>query len=152
MALEAMLCRAGIPTDISIMCGMSGQRTAQKAPHPDHMEVIAVTMTKRMTQLAVIAGFTIAAMAPQAMAQKTTAPAAQTTPAPAAAAKTAKVPSPCKGLVEDACKNMGETCSWVAATKRKDGKTIKAYCRKKAGFAAKKKDAPAKAATPAKPA
>lgn len=39
--------------------------------------------------------------------------------------------SPCKGLAQDACTANAE-CSWVSATKRKDGREVKAYCRTKA--------------------
>lgn len=58
------------------------------------------------------------------------------TPAPAPKAPTAKAAtpakpkSPCAGLAETACRAATE-CSWIPATKRKDGKSVKAYCRKK---------------------
>lgn len=121
---------------------------------------IAVTIIKRMGALAMVAGFAIAGLPPAAMAQKAPGAATAATPAtqaaPASPAKTtkpavkpAKIPSPCKGLEEAACAKMGETCSWIAAATRKDGKAVKAHCRKKAGFAAKK-PAAAKAAAPAK--
>jgi hypothetical protein len=38
--------------------------------------------------------------------------------------------SPCKGLEQKACGGKSE-CSWIAATKRKDGRQVKAYCRHK---------------------
>ena len=38
--------------------------------------------------------------------------------------------SPCKGLAQEACTAKAE-CSWVSATKRKDGTEVKAYCRAK---------------------
>lgn len=119
------------------------------------MEVLAVFMMKRSGALALAVVLACVAFAPVAVAQK--APDANAKPA----AK-AKAPSPCKGLEQGACTKMGETCSWIDATTRKDGKQVKAYCRKKAGFAAKttkaapvkkaavpKKAAPAKAAAPA---
>ncbi len=43
----------------------------------------------------------------------------------------AKTPSACKGLVETACKGKSTDCTWVAASKGKDGKERKAYCRSK---------------------
>jgi hypothetical protein len=98
-----------------------------------------VTMIKRMGAAAPATSATQTAPASPA---KTTKP----------AVKPAKVPSPCKGLEEAACTKMGETCSWIAAATRKDGKAVKAHCRKKAGFAAKKPaaaSAAAQAKTPA---
>lgn len=84
--------------------------------------------------------------------QPTAAPVAKTpssTP-PAAGAKNAvpkasakKEESVCKGLEERPCRSNTE-CTWIAATKRQDGKDVKAYCRKKAGGTAQKT---AKAAT-----
>jgi hypothetical protein len=38
--------------------------------------------------------------------------------------------SQCKGLTQEACTAKAE-CSWVSATKRKDGTEVKAYCRAK---------------------
>lgn len=38
--------------------------------------------------------------------------------------------SPCKALEQTACAAKSE-CSWIAATKRKDGRQVKAYCRLK---------------------
>lgn len=115
------------------------------------MEVFAVTMTLRMGALATVIGFALVGFAPIASAQK--APEAPAAPAAAKTVKpTAKAASPCKGLDEAACTKSGETCSWIAATTRKDGKAVKAYCRKKGGFLTNKKAAPAKAATPATPA
>lgn len=140
------------------------------------MEVFAVTMMKRVGALALAAGLALSAFGPAAMAQDAPAkpaakvepakPAAKAEPAKPAAkkvetakpAKPAKAASPCKGLDEAACGKMGETCSWIAATKRKDGKEVKAYCRKKGGFLTKTKPAakpvakPAAATTPAEPA
>lgn len=58
-------------------------------------------------------------------------------------AKTPAVASACKGLDEAACKGKSTECSWIGASKTKEGKDRKAYCR------AKPKPK-AKAATPAK--
>lgn len=43
--------------------------------------------------------------------------------------------SPCKGLEQAACTAKAD-CSWVAATKRKDGREVKAYCRLKSNKSA----------------
>ena len=43
--------------------------------------------------------------------------------------------SPCKVLEQKACAGKTE-CSWIGATKRKDGKHVKAYCRLKSGKSA----------------
>ncbi|RTL72548.1 MAG: hypothetical protein EKK41_04000 [Hyphomicrobiales bacterium] len=51
-----------------------------------------------------------------------------TTPPKATASKT---PSACKGLAEAACKDKSTECTWVSASKGKDGKDKKAYCRAK---------------------
>lgn len=51
------------------------------------------------------------------------------------AAQASSSASPCKGLAQSACTAKAE-CSWVAATKRKDGREVKAYCRAKARKAA----------------
>ena len=76
--------------------------------------------------------------------QPSTTPAAKTAPAPpkapAAKAKVktkAKTTSACKGREQKACAAKSE-CSWIAATKRKDGKQVKAYCRTKSARAATK--------------
>jgi len=45
--------------------------------------------------------------------------------------KSAKPASPCKSLEQKACATKAE-CNWIAATKRKDGRQVKAYCRLKA--------------------
>jgi hypothetical protein len=81
--------------------------------------------------------------APTAKAPAAKAPAAK---APAPKAPQKKAVSPCQDLDEAACKANTE-CSWVAATKTKTGKEVKAYCRVKAKTAAK---APPKAAEPKK--
>lgn len=52
------------------------------------------------------------------------------TKAPAAKAKSKTAASVCKGLEQKACATKSE-CGWIAATKRKDGKQVKAYCRTK---------------------
>ncbi len=55
------------------------------------------------------------------------------TPTPKAAPKTPvakKAPSPCADLEKAACEAKAE-CQHIAATKRKDGKEVKAYCRLK---------------------
>lgn len=46
-------------------------------------------------------------------------------------ATTSKTPSACKGLAEAACKDKSTECTWVSASKGKDGKEKKAYCRAK---------------------
>jgi hypothetical protein len=81
-------------------------------------------MSKALTRATLLAtGLSFAFVATGAIAQQ------PTTPAPKAATP-AKPKSPCAGLAETACRAATE-CSWIAATKRKDGKTVKAYCRKK---------------------
>jgi hypothetical protein len=83
---------------------------------------------KRVALLSITLAF--ASVTAGAIAQQSTAP-APAPKAPAAKATTpAKAKSPCAGLTETACRAAAE-CSWVPATKRKDGKTVKAYCRKK---------------------
>lgn len=52
-----------------------------------------------------------------------------------AKAKTAATASACKGLEQKACGAKSD-CSWIAATKRKDGKAVKAYCRTKSKHSA----------------
>lgn len=111
-----------------------------------------------------------------AEAQTTTPPAKSTTPPPAAApaakaptpakeakkaapkkkvavAKTTaddKTPSACQGLEEKICRQKADECFWIAATTRKDGKAVKAYCRHKPTTAAKKPAEPVvKKAAPA---
>jgi hypothetical protein len=63
--------------------------------------------------------------------------------APAAKAPEKKAASPCQGIDEKACAANAE-CTWVAATKTKAGKEVKAYCRAKP-----KTEAKAPAAKPA---
>lgn len=125
----------------------------------DIMEVISVTKFPRLSALAIITAFAIGLVtAPVAEAQKKPdAPAA--TPATTAKPKTAakKVASPCKGLEKTACSKMADTCSWIDATTRKDGKKVKAYCRKrpaanKATNAKPAKKTTAKAKAPPAPA
>lgn len=53
-------------------------------------------------------------------------------------AQSTKPSSPCKGLEQRACAAKAE-CSWVGATKRKDGRQVKAYCRLKSGRSASAK-------------
>ena len=88
-------------------------------------------MSKSMNRVA-ISALTVAFASATAVAVAQQPP--TTTPAPKApaakAATPAKPKSPCAGLVETACRAAAE-CSWIPATKRKDGKTVKAYCRKK---------------------
>ena len=83
--------------------------------------------------------------------------AAKAAPAKTAAKKPAAPQSACNKLDEKACGGNTD-CSWIAATKRKDGKEVSAYCRakpKSVRAAPKKTDAkagPAAAkATPATP-
>lgn len=84
-----------------------------------------------------------ATVAPVAKTPPST-PLAGKTPVPKTSAK--KDDSVCKGLEEKTCRSNTE-CVWIAATKRQDGKEVKAYCRKKAGGSAKKTK---QTATPAK--
>lgn len=49
-----------------------------------------------------------------------------------------KAKSACQGLDETTCKGKGKECQWIAATKTKDGKDRKAYCRLKPAPKAKK--------------
>jgi hypothetical protein len=84
-------------------------------------------MSKALTRATLLAtGLSFAFMAAGAIAQQPAAPA----PKAPKAATPAKPKSPCAGLAETACRAATE-CSWIAATKRKDGKTVKAYCRKR---------------------
>jgi hypothetical protein len=76
---------------------------------------------------AAVLGAGLALITAHAVAQQPT-PASKA-PAPKAATP-AKAKSPCAGLTETACR-AATACSWVPAAKRKDGKTVKAYCRKK---------------------
>ena len=81
-------------------------------------------MSKALARATLLAtGLSFAFMAAGAIAQQPAAPAPK-------AATPAKPKSPCAGLTVTACRAATE-CSWVAATKRKDGKTVKAYCRKR---------------------
>ncbi|MCL4767825.1 MAG: hypothetical protein KJZ80_16480 [Hyphomicrobiaceae bacterium] len=59
--------------------------------------------------------------APPAAKANTSAPAAEP-------GKGTKPVSPCKDLEQKLCAAKAE-CIWVAATKRKDGRQVKAYCR-----------------------
>lgn len=75
-------------------------------------------------------------------APATRAKAKATTTAPKAKSTKAKKPktkSACQGLTATSCKAKS-TCSWVVPKKKKDvrGRTLKAYCRTKSGFAKKK--------------
>jgi len=65
-------------------------------------------------------------------------PKATKAPAAKAKAKTKTTASVCKGLEQKACSAKSE-CGWIAATKRKDGKQVKAYCRTKPASSATKK-------------
>jgi hypothetical protein len=82
---------------------------------------------------------------------------AKDTPAKAPAATTAKkatkaAVSACQGLAQAACVAKASDCRWIAATKRKDGKQVSAYCRSvpkaKAKTAAKKTATTTKKAAP----
>lgn len=53
-------------------------------------------------------------------------------------AQSTNATSPCKGLEQKACAAKAE-CSWVGATKRKDGRQVKAYCRLKSNRSASTK-------------
>ena len=125
-------------------------------------------MSKRIllsTILVVNATLGLAVLSAQAQ-QPTVPPVQKTqpvTPPPAAAPATKtpvkKATSVCQGLEEKACRTNTE-CTWIAATTRKDGKEVKAYCRKKSGptakagaspKAAKANPAPATSAPPPKP-
>jgi hypothetical protein len=88
-----------------------------------------------------------ATVAPVAKTPPST-PSAGKTPVPKTSAK--KDDSVCKGLEEKSCRSNSE-CVWIAATKRQDGKEVRAYCRKKAGGSAKKTKQTATAAKSAQP-
>ena len=100
----------------------------------------------------------LAPPAPKAAPAVPAAPAAKAPPAapgaPAAArvlpAKKPAAPvSTCNKLEEKSCATNTD-CSWIAATKRKDGKEVSAYCRNKPkSTKAAPKKVDAKAATPA---
>lgn len=64
--------------------------------------------------------------------------AAITAERPALAKEAAALTSACKGLSSTACAAKSDACSWIKATTLKNGKTRKAYCRKKASGSAKK--------------
>ena len=83
------------------------------------------------------------AEAQQKAPQSSTTPPATTTAAKATT-KTDKKTSQGKGLEQADCEAKTDECSWVAASKTKLGKEIKAYCR------SKPKPAAAKATTPSK--
>lgn len=51
----------------------------------------------------------------------------------------------CKGESQSAC-GKSSSCSWVDGYKRKDGKTVKGYCRASAGKAKKSLSAKSKSA------
>ncbi len=92
--------------------------------------------TLRKSLCVAVSGLVVGLFAAEAIAQQVppAAPAAKA----AAPAKAAKAPakaksttaSACKGLEQKACGAKSD-CSWIAATKRKDGKDVKAYCRTK---------------------
>lgn len=118
-----------------------------------------------MKKLSLLAGVLIGAAAlgwaaPAVHGQQpTVAPVAKTPPStpPAAGAKNAvpkasakKEESVCKGLEEKPCRSNTE-CTWIAATKRQDGKDVKAYCRKKSGGMAQKTAKAAAAASKSAP-
>jgi len=48
----------------------------------------------------------------------------------------ANAASACKGLENNACVSK-ESCSWIKGYERKDGKTVKPFCRTKPGSKAK---------------
>jgi hypothetical protein len=117
-------------------------------------------MTRHVWAMSIMAaGLAIGVCMSNASAQQTTPPpVAKSTPAPAAKAaapkkevkKSTKTASACQGLEEKACGAKSE-CSWVHATKRKDGKEVKAYCRTKpktSGKAPVKKTTAAEKAAP----
>ena len=111
--------------------------------------------TLRFGTLALIAGMAFVALAPGALAQKKPDAAATAAPAKAKKPKKVKAPSLCKGLNNKACTAKADTCRWIGATTRKDGKKVKAYCRKLPTRASTTKTSTKKstrAAAPAQPA
>lgn len=94
------------------------------------------TWARSLTAGVLVLGLVASAEAQQPSAAPTAAKPAPALPAkssiassPAATTSTrAKPASPCKDLEQKACAAKAE-CSWVAATKRKDGRQVKAYCR-----------------------
>ncbi|MDX2202485.1 MAG: hypothetical protein NW223_07035 [Hyphomicrobiaceae bacterium] len=80
-------------------------------------------LSRSLTALATAAFLVTAGVGTVALAQEKKATTPKTT-AP-------KTPSACKGLAETACKDKATVCTWVKASKGKDGKERKAYCRAK---------------------
>ncbi len=127
------------------------------------MEMIAVIKTVRWGASACMAALALALTCGVASAQQQKAPeAVKTAPAkkaPAAAAKKAAAPAAkksaapaCNALKEEAACATGPGCQWIAASKTKAGKEIKAYCRSAPKAKAPAAKAPAKAAAPKAPA
>lgn len=123
---------------------------------------VSVTAAAALVLTAFAAHAQLAPPAPKAQpappaAKAPAAPPAATAPAKTAAKKPAAPQSACNKLDEKGC-SANTDCSWIAATKRKDGKEVAAYCRSKpksTRAAPKKADAKApaaKAAAPATPA
>ncbi|MDX2156716.1 MAG: hypothetical protein SFW09_09415 [Hyphomicrobiaceae bacterium] len=121
------------------------------------MEMTAVMKTVRWGASACVAALALALNCGVASAQLQKAPETKAEPAkkeaakPATPAKKAAAPK-CNDLKEEAACGAGPGCQWVAASKTKAGKEIKAYCRtapkakaKPAAKAPAKADAPAKA-------
>jgi hypothetical protein len=149
-----------------VIAASAADATAQQAPQADPSamspETVDTPVKPKKVKVKVQP-----AMSPEAAAQPpttgtTATQAVKTDPAatkPAepqkAETKTAAKPvkqasSPCKGLYEAACREE-PACSWVGASKQKDGTEVKAFCRK-APSSAKAKPAdsmPTQAATDA---
>jgi hypothetical protein len=118
-----------------------------------------VIKTVRWGASACVAALALALNCGVASAQQQKAPEAPKTapvkkaPAPvakkeaAAAPKKAAAPA-CKALKDETACTGGTNCQWVAASKTKAGKEIKAYCRTAPKAKAPAAKAPAKAAAP----
>jgi hypothetical protein len=94
-----------------------------------------------MSASAATVALALFAVAAHAQQPTPTAPSAKAPVVPAAAKTEPKKPerraaSACRGLDETACAARAE-CTWVAATKTKAGKDVKAHCRVKRKSAGK---------------
>jgi hypothetical protein len=99
----------------------------------------------RMTLLAIAVAFV--SVTSNAVAQQAATPAPGSKAPAAKGATPAKTKSACAGLSETACR-ASAGCSWIPSTKRKDGRTVKAYCRLKTPPKRPLTKAPAKAPAP----
>lgn len=113
------------------------------------MEMTAVMKTVRLGASACVAALALALTCGVASAQQKAPEAKKAEPAKKAAAP---AKPKCNDLKEEAACGADTTCQWVAASKTKAGKEIKAYCRtapKAKAKAPEKKAEPAKTKAPA---